>query len=101
MDEHPKDMGILGGLGLYLSRQASNPWRYLLEQALFFLLGWVPTIAGIGLRGIIYRLILKMDGWTAIESGVRLRFASLIRRPVPRPKPVSAIAGVLANPPRR
>jgi len=34
---------------------------------------------GIGLRGILYRLIIKMDGPAAIEEGVRLRFASHVR----------------------
>ena len=41
--------------------------------------GWMPTIVGIGIRSLIYRLILRMDGPAAIESGVRLRFASRIR----------------------
>jgi acetyltransferase-like isoleucine patch superfamily enzyme len=43
------------------------------------LFGWIPTIIGIGLRGIIYRLIMKMNGWAAIENGVRLRYADHIR----------------------
>lgn len=64
---------------LYLSRQAASPWRYILEQIFFLFLGWVPTIIGVGLRGIFYRLILKTEGLAAIESGVRLRFASYIR----------------------
>jgi acetyltransferase-like isoleucine patch superfamily enzyme len=34
---------------------------------------------GIGLRALLYRLILHMDGVAAIENGVRLRFASHIR----------------------
>jgi len=63
---------------LYLSRQASSVWRYLLEQTLLLFFGWVPTIVGIGLRGIFYRLMLKMNGWAAIERGVRLRFANYI-----------------------
>ena len=63
---------------LYLSRQASSIWRYLLEQSLFSLFGWIPTVVGIGLRGIFYRIILHMDGWAAIENGVRLRFADHI-----------------------
>ncbi|NLG71705.1 MAG: acyltransferase [Chloroflexi bacterium] len=66
-------------LRLYLSRQASGIGRYILEQALYLLLGWIPTLVGIGIRGLFYRLILKMDGWAAIENGVRLRFASNIR----------------------
>lgn len=64
---------------LYLSRQSASLGRYLLEQALFLLAGWVPTIAGIALRSLLYRLIIKMDGWAAIERGVRLRYASYIR----------------------
>lgn len=63
---------------LYLYRQASSVGRYILEQTLYTLFGWIPTIIGIGLRGIIYRLILKMDGWAAIENSVRLRFADHI-----------------------
>lgn len=66
-------------LSLYLSRQASSFWRYLLEQTLMFLFGWMPTIVGIGLRGIFYRLMLKMDGTAAIEKNVRLRFADQVR----------------------
>ena len=64
---------------LYLSRQAASPLRYCLEQGVTGLLGWVPTVVGIGLRAIAYRIILKMEGLAAIERGVRLRFASLIR----------------------
>jgi acetyltransferase-like isoleucine patch superfamily enzyme len=64
---------------LYLQRQAASPGRYLLEQTLTFLLGWVPTLAGLGLRGVFYRMILGMDGWAAIERNVRLRHASHIR----------------------
>jgi acetyltransferase-like isoleucine patch superfamily enzyme len=69
----------LNNLRLYLSRQASSFGRYILEQSLYLLLGWVPTLVGIALRGVFYRLILDMDGWAAIENGVRLRFANYIR----------------------
>jgi acetyltransferase-like isoleucine patch superfamily enzyme len=50
-----------------------------LEQSLYLLLGWVPTVIGLGLRGVFYRLIMRLDGWAAIENGVRLRFADRIR----------------------
>jgi acetyltransferase-like isoleucine patch superfamily enzyme len=63
---------------LYLSRQADSLGRYILEQTLYLLLGWVPTIIGVGLRGIFYRLIMKMEGLAAIENNVRLRFANHI-----------------------
>jgi acetyltransferase-like isoleucine patch superfamily enzyme len=67
------------GLGLYLSRQASSLGRYLWEQILTTLLGWIPTVVGIGLRAMFYRLMLKADGLVAIERGVRIRFADRIR----------------------
>lgn len=66
-------------LGLYITRQASSPARYLLEQTLYALAGWVPTVIGIALRAVLYRLILRMDGIAAIENNVRLRFADRIR----------------------
>jgi acetyltransferase-like isoleucine patch superfamily enzyme len=64
---------------LYLDRQAANPGRYILEQTLFALVGWMPTIVGIALRAVLYRLIMQMDGPAAIEEKVRIRFASNIR----------------------
>ena len=70
---------MISTLRLYLHRQASNLGRYLLEQTLYALVGWIPTLIGIGARGLVYRLILQMDGWAAIENGVRLRFADHIR----------------------
>jgi acetyltransferase-like isoleucine patch superfamily enzyme len=65
-------------LGLYIGRQADNIWRYLIEQLLYLVLGWIPTVVGIGLRAFFYRLIMKMKGIAAIEAGVRLRFANHI-----------------------
>lgn len=62
----------------YLSRQASSPARYAWEALVTSLFGRVPTVLGIGLRAMAYRLILRMDGPVAIESGVRLRFADRI-----------------------
>ncbi len=62
---------------LYVSRQASSLGRYLWEQLVLTLLGWIPTIVGIGLRAIVYRLILHMEGMSAIEKGVRIRFAGI------------------------
>jgi acetyltransferase-like isoleucine patch superfamily enzyme len=64
---------------LYVSRQASSVPRYIVEQTLTCLGGWVPTILGIGLRALLYRVILQMDGFAAIEKGVRLRYAKNIR----------------------
>lgn len=66
-------------LRLYLDRQASSIFRYFYEQTILFLFGWIPTIVGVGIRGLFYRLILKMDGVAAIESRVRIRFADNIK----------------------
>jgi acetyltransferase-like isoleucine patch superfamily enzyme len=63
-------------LQLYLRRQASGPARYFFEQLLLETFGWMPTLAGIAIRSLVYRLILTMNGLVAIEKGVRIRFAS-------------------------
>ena len=70
---------MLKNIRLYLDRQASSLFRYFLEQILYLLFGWVPTIFGIGLRGLFYRLILQIEGVAAIESHVRIRFADQIK----------------------
>jgi acetyltransferase-like isoleucine patch superfamily enzyme len=67
------------GLRLYVERQASSPVRYVVEQLLFALCGWVPSVIGVGIRSVLYRLILSMDGLAAIENGVRIRFADQVR----------------------
>jgi len=71
--------GPLAQVSLYLSRQATSPGRYLVEQALQGLFGWVPTPIGMAVRAFVYRLMLSADGWVGIERSVRLRFANLIR----------------------
>jgi acetyltransferase-like isoleucine patch superfamily enzyme len=63
-------------LGLYVSRQAASPARYVIEQVVLGAVGWIPTVAGIAARTLAYRAILTMRGAAAIENGVRIRFAS-------------------------
>lgn len=67
--------GALAGAALYMGRQASSPARYAIEQAVMVACGWVPTVLGIALRSVAYRLIVQMQGTAAIENGVRIRFA--------------------------
>ena len=64
---------------LYLNRQAGSTWRYILEQTILTVAGWIPTLVGIGIRGLLYKLILHIDGMAAIEKNVRLRYAANIR----------------------
>jgi acetyltransferase-like isoleucine patch superfamily enzyme len=70
---------MLSSIRLYLSRQASSIFHYLLEQLIIGLFGWIPTLAGIAIRSILYKLILQTDGFAAIENNVRIRFADRIR----------------------
>ena len=67
-----------GSLNLYLSRQASSNRRYILEQSVQAFLSWIPTVVGIGLRALFYKLILHSEGLVAIENQVRLRFTDHI-----------------------
>jgi acetyltransferase-like isoleucine patch superfamily enzyme len=48
----------------------------LIEQVVQCLLGWIPTFIGIAIRALMYRSILTVHGLAAVESGVRIRFAS-------------------------
>jgi len=79
MNSNPNGRSAGSGLRLYLKRQASSCSRYIAEQTLYLLFGWIPTVVGIGIRSVVYRSILRTDGWAAIENGVRLRFADNIR----------------------
>jgi acetyltransferase-like isoleucine patch superfamily enzyme len=63
----------------YLGGQASSLPLYILEQLVLGAFGWVPTVTGIGLRALAYRLIMRLDGAPAIEAGVRIACASNVR----------------------
>lgn len=65
----------MDGLKLYVSRQASSVGRYVWEQLILSLFGWMPTVIGVGVRAFAYRLIMRLEGIVAIEKGVRIRFA--------------------------
>lgn len=70
---------MLSSLRLYLSRQASSVFRYFYEQLFLVFFGWIPTVVGVAIRGVLYRFILQMDGVAAIENNVRLRFTDHIK----------------------
>ena len=69
---------MLDSASLYLHRQADSVGRYVLEQLVQWLFGWMPTLLGIAIRAATYRLMMPMRGWCAIEPGTRLRFANHI-----------------------
>jgi acetyltransferase-like isoleucine patch superfamily enzyme len=71
--------GVRGRLEYYVRGQAAGVGEYLWQGLWTTLLGGVPGLLGIGLRGLAYRMILRMDGIAAIESDVRLRHSCNIR----------------------
>lgn len=69
---------MLEQVNLYLSRQSSSVGRYVWEQVVQTVVGWIPGIIGIGVRALAYRAIMRIDGVAAIEDGVRIRFADQV-----------------------
>ena len=61
-----------GRLRYYIAGQSTSLGAYLVEQALFFSLAWMPSLVGVGLRALAYKLILKSKGLAAIENNVRI-----------------------------
>jgi acetyltransferase-like isoleucine patch superfamily enzyme len=72
-------MNALGALRFYLRSKTRSYWRYALSETLQACLGWVPSVIGIGLRGVLYKSVLKADGVPAIEDHVRLHRVEDIR----------------------
>lgn len=72
-------MGLLQELRYYLKGQSTSIPRYVVEQTLMTLLGGLPSLVGIGLRGIAYKAILKAEGVPLIEHNVRLLNTANIR----------------------
>jgi acetyltransferase-like isoleucine patch superfamily enzyme len=61
-----------GRLRYYLEGQSTSVGRYILEQTLFFFLRGIPSLVGIGVRALAYRLLLQSDGFPVVEDHVRL-----------------------------
>jgi len=66
-------------LAYYLRAQSTSLPRYALEQTCFAFLSGLPGLIGIGLRGLVYKLLLKSEGIPIIEHGVRLAQPANIR----------------------
>jgi acetyltransferase-like isoleucine patch superfamily enzyme len=66
-------------LRYYLKGQAASVPKYILEQLVLGLFSWVPTVVGIGLRALAYRLIMELEGAPAIEAAVRILHAGNLR----------------------
>src|ERR1700712_4358012 len=61
-------------LTVYIQSQAESLAEYLKQEVVLSLAGWIPSLPGIALRGLLYRAIMRLEGTVAIETGVRLRF---------------------------
>jgi acetyltransferase-like isoleucine patch superfamily enzyme len=70
---------MLRELTYYLKSQSTSIPRYIVEQIIMTLLGGLPSLVGVGLRGIVYKLLLKADGLPIIEHNVRLLCPANIR----------------------
>jgi acetyltransferase-like isoleucine patch superfamily enzyme len=70
---------MLKELQYYLKSQSTSLPRYIIEQIIMSLLGGLPSLVGVGLRGIAYKALLKADGLPVIEHNVRLLCPANIR----------------------
>jgi len=59
-------------LAFYLRQRSRSPFHYVAGELLQALLAWIPSIIGIGLRGVAYKVFLRAKGLPAIEDHVRL-----------------------------
>jgi len=65
-------MTTLESLRFYLRSKTSSPWHYVAGETLQGLLGWVPGLPGVALRGVCYKAFLRTSGLAAIEDHVRI-----------------------------
>jgi acetyltransferase-like isoleucine patch superfamily enzyme len=65
-------MTPFAALRFYLRSKTRSPWRYAVSETLQAFLAWIPSVVGIGLRGLLYKIVLRADGLPAIEDHVRL-----------------------------
>jgi acetyltransferase-like isoleucine patch superfamily enzyme len=64
---------MLKNLKIFFAVESSGFFRYWLEQSVFLVFGWVPSIVGITLRLFFYRLLLQARGKFVIQPGVLLK----------------------------
>ncbi|MGE3908145.1 MAG: DapH/DapD/GlmU-related protein [Chloroflexota bacterium] len=70
---------MLNHLDNYVRSQASSLVRYLRQELIVNLCGWIPSLPGIAIRGLVYKSIMHIEGLPGIESGVRIAFAENIK----------------------
>jgi acetyltransferase-like isoleucine patch superfamily enzyme len=72
-------MRMTDALRFYLRSKTRSPGKYIVSEALQGLIGWIPGVAGIAIRSLLYKLVLAADGLPAIEDHVRINRPEDIR----------------------
>jgi len=68
------------GLGLYLKTRSSSLCRYILESFIQILFAWMPTLIGIAMRYLFYKLIFRKDSARpVVENSVEFLYARNIK----------------------
>src|SRR5262245_25909901 len=55
-------------LGIYAHTITTHPARLPLEQLVFLLASWVPTALGVGLRSLLYPLVVRSQWPLIVEK---------------------------------
>jgi acetyltransferase-like isoleucine patch superfamily enzyme len=63
----------------FVETKATSLPRFALEQFLFLLLQWIPSVVGIALRAAVYPLLFSAQGLCAIEENVTICHAKNLR----------------------
>jgi acetyltransferase-like isoleucine patch superfamily enzyme len=70
---------MLEHLQHYVSGKASSLWQYFLQELIVSLCGGIPSLPGVAIRAIAYKLIMKIEGLPGIEANVRIAYAENIK----------------------
>src|SRR5512138_2176546 len=68
----PTIMNAFDALRFYLRSKTRSVPHYMVSETLQGLVGWVPSVLGVALRGVLYKIVLRTDGLPAIEDHVRI-----------------------------
>lgn len=70
---------MLEHLRNYVEGKASTLWRYFLQELIVSICGGIPSLPGMAVRAVAYKLIMRADGLPGIEANVRIAFAENIK----------------------
>jgi acetyltransferase-like isoleucine patch superfamily enzyme len=65
-------LGAGAKLALYVRTLSTSVPRLLLEQAIFLLAAWIPSVFGVGLRALLYPLVVRAGWPLVVEKNVTL-----------------------------